>query len=744
MGISPAKTHITTANANICDYGAYTGCRVNRMKMTVTAATSLVHTVQGSTGSCNFVRCHIGMTTAYTTVGAQPSCYYSSGNGTVKIQEGTVDYNHTGVVAAIKAAIYWAANAPSYDIDKTNLDIDGSGASTAITLAYGTGAITFDADDCYMTLDDTDTSIPAGIYIGGNSTEEFFRNDLHVTGGQTNAYGIFSLNADPGVVRGVYNHIHVEGATNNYSYHRGGTAKITSQFEDIIASSGISGTAGTFIHLHSEADGDFDISGTFQAKGITGITVSADSVIGSIINADRLGSAYTTGVTVTGNIIIMGGSGVALPLGDPTDDYIMKYDSGDGLLKWEADTGGGGGTGGLDENWQWDSTNNWLEPITANTVVDVGTLKSPVVTTNTIMSGRINADWIGATSITGTTISATDITGVNVAFGNKGLSLPIGYPNDNDIIKYDLSTDSLGYEAETGGSGVDNGLSNLQDYITTNVLEVGGLGTTGTVSAGTVSGTLVTGVTAQFENLGVGTPSDAYPLEVTGKDNGRVVASFRPLVNQRNAIGIFNDPSTGYFMQYGVYGNADGFYAGNNSGFVVGEGGLTLLSGSANPIIFATDGSLSAGTNERMRINAIGNVGINSDAPEHELDVKGTISATTVAAETISGITITGNTITLGGSGKALPLDTPADNDVIKYDSGTGLLSFEADAGGSGVDNTLDTLTTYVTDKILTVGGLGTDGTISANIVTGNVISGNTGMFGRVNTDWVVVVLLYP
>jgi len=56
MGISPSSVKITTASSNIVDYGDFTRCRINRMKMEVTAGTTLVHTVTGAAGSCNLVK----------------------------------------------------------------------------------------------------------------------------------------------------------------------------------------------------------------------------------------------------------------------------------------------------------------------------------------------------------------------------------------------------------------------------------------------------------------------------------------------------------------------------------------------------------------------------------------------------------------------------------------------------------------------------------------------------------------
>jgi len=269
MGIAPANVLVTTASSNICDYSTYTGCKVNRIKMAVTAATTLVNTVQGSSGSCNFVKCHTSMTTTYATAGQQPCCFGSTGNGTVKISEGTVEYNHSGSNAAIlKAAICWAANTPTYALSDCTIDVNGSNASTAITTGYGTGAATVSATRTDADITDTSSGIVAGWYIGGTGDGEFYYNTLHVNGGSTVAIGVYILSTP--TIRGMFNHIHVKDSTANYSYWTAGNCTLTTQFEDIIAADGINNTGGaTIVHCHSEADGDFDATGTITAEQLT-------------------------------------------------------------------------------------------------------------------------------------------------------------------------------------------------------------------------------------------------------------------------------------------------------------------------------------------------------------------------------------------------------------------------------------------------------------------------------------------
>jgi len=262
MGTAPAEVLVTSANANICNYGAFTGCRVNRIKMSVTAATSLVHTVQGAGGSCNFLRCHIAMTTNYATAGQQPCCFYSSGNGTVTITEGTIEYTHSGNNAGIiKSAIGWGANTPTYSKDLVNIDISGSNASTGIAIGYGTGAAIISMNDCRADITDATAAVIAGVYIGDAGTREYYRNNIHVNGGGALATGLYIAGAAD--IRSMYNHIHVKSSTNNYSFWTNAACTLVSQFDDITAVDGIVNTGGaTISYVNSPSNGALSATGT--------------------------------------------------------------------------------------------------------------------------------------------------------------------------------------------------------------------------------------------------------------------------------------------------------------------------------------------------------------------------------------------------------------------------------------------------------------------------------------------------
>ena len=286
MGISPASVYVTTASSNICDFYAFTRCRVNRIKMDVTAATTLVNTVQGEGGNCAFVKCHTIMTTTYATGGTQPACIHSSSGSTFKVSEGTIEYNHTGSnIAIAKAPITWEDNSSDVTLEFANINITCSGSSFVTGISFGTGTATLAVDRCVGIIDDPDAGIIAGMYIGaatagtgGSATAgEFIYNTLHITGGGALATGVY-VNVAGAVIRGMFNHIHVSGSTANNSYFLTDVAStVTSQFEDIVAVDGVSNVSGTctFNYVNSPVDGDLCVSGDLEFGG----EASGDTIV---------------------------------------------------------------------------------------------------------------------------------------------------------------------------------------------------------------------------------------------------------------------------------------------------------------------------------------------------------------------------------------------------------------------------------------------------------------------------------
>lgn len=352
MGLT-AQVHVTTADATICNFGAWTGCRIENIKMTVTAATTAKDTVTG-TGEIGLRFVHIGMANASVTTSDQPSCIDTT--GTVKMKFGKLDYDNpvtdgAGNVA-IKSAIRLGVGA-SVTLTRVDIDIDGAGQSLGIVPGYGLAG-TFDMSRCTIDVLDNATSNAVGMaysnIVGGS--HEVVGCVIHVANSGGTAKGAWLISSE--TVRSMYNHIHITGATAN-SFDVGAGATVISQLDDIIAANGSTG-AGTLTMVSSETDGNLTVSGLTAShpvftdannvlvstgtmpedQGGTGLT---SYTIGDLIYADGAASLAKLSDVALGQVLISGGVGVA-----------PSWSGSPSVLTLDVNYGGATGESGVDFN----------------------------------------------------------------------------------------------------------------------------------------------------------------------------------------------------------------------------------------------------------------------------------------------------------------------------------------------------------------------------------------------------------
>ena len=260
------QQHITTTDAGIVNFGAYTGCKIENIKMTVTAATTAIDTVTG-TGSLNMRWCHIGMTVNSSTgvqTRNQPSCIGTT--GTFAMSLGTVEYTNERADAdgttAIKAAVRTYEDS-DVTFRRVEFDIAGAGQSFATMPFYSQSEAgdnpDFEAYRVRIVVADNATTNAIGFaYLDvAADTLELHSCDMHVTNTGANAFGAWLIGS--GTLRSEYNHIHVEGSVaKSFSVAAGAT--VISQFDDIVAADGTTGT-GTITMVSSEADGALTTTG---------------------------------------------------------------------------------------------------------------------------------------------------------------------------------------------------------------------------------------------------------------------------------------------------------------------------------------------------------------------------------------------------------------------------------------------------------------------------------------------------
>jgi len=263
----PVNTILTQADANIVDFGAYSGNSISNIAIRLTAPTDASKdAVTISTGSASLRFCNLYLATASTIAGAdQPYIAQVTGAGTLKVQRGQAIYRHTGNTTNGIKTIFNCAEGGTLELYKVyDIDIDNSGTATATAIFSHATTGTILINGCRVDVDDDDATYTVGFgYLAGTATDiEFNNNVIHVHGADNNVYSVYVIDAD---VRSDHNHIHVEtsGSGGEYSFYEAGTGSIASHFDDIIAPSFHSGNVTM---VSSEADGNLILSGGISAN----------------------------------------------------------------------------------------------------------------------------------------------------------------------------------------------------------------------------------------------------------------------------------------------------------------------------------------------------------------------------------------------------------------------------------------------------------------------------------------------
>ena len=269
VGVGLTPKQVITNTAQIIDYGAFTGCRMSNIRLegTYTSAIDMI------TGSGELIARDVGLVLNVTgTIAGSPHVVNTTGS--FKQVRGTLKYNNAAISSGqIKSALM-LGTAATVELRRVIVDIDGSNASSAITLGYGSGTGVLNAYRCNVDILDTDAVIVNGLaYLGGSGDHEYFSNDLHVECGGDGkfAYGFLCTTATTLTIRGMFNHLHIEdggGTGKSYGMSIGTDCTVVSQFDDIIAADGIINN-GTFTGVNSDADGDLTVTGNVDGRDLS-------------------------------------------------------------------------------------------------------------------------------------------------------------------------------------------------------------------------------------------------------------------------------------------------------------------------------------------------------------------------------------------------------------------------------------------------------------------------------------------
>ena len=397
--------------------------------------------------------------------------------------------------------------------------------------------------------------------------------------------------------------------------------------------------------------GSLVLYGGFSAKGgsvLSGIT----SIINSTQSTD----------TSSGSLIVSGGVGIQKNLNVGGNVNITGSITSASIKTTLINSTNGFFTNFTTSNFQADYVKSVA--ITSGTIIatqgSFSTVSSSFISADTISTGSLylSGDLAVAGTITSVNITSTNIIETNVTAGVVYVTdtfSAIG--NSNTVGSIYTTNGNVGVNNTEPAYTLDvNGTANFTDVLTANKgITTGSLNVTG---ASLLSGNVTVG-----SNLIVTGPGLLIP-------KGDIAA--RPAVPQAGHIRYNTETS-----QFEGYGPGD---AWGSLGGVVDIAQTTKILASASPS--TTDGNLYFYTvgSERMRVNSVGNIGINTSSPNYLLDVNGALGVstgiTTSSILATTGVTAghivpTANITYDLGSSSLKWRDIYLSHSTIKFDDGT-------------------------------------------------------------------------
>jgi len=336
----PNSCIITQADANVINFAGFTGIQYKYFRISCTAATTAINTIQGTTGTCAFKECQLRMVSAANIVAvAQPAIGAITGAGRLTVHLGSHQYLHTGVCGGTaQKGAFVVANGGLIHIGLAEgLTITNSG--TALVSGVGIDLAStgnFELHDNQIIITDPDATNIVGLaYIGGTgSLHEFFRNNIHVIATNNTGYGFFAGDTAT-VSRFFYNHVHVtDVAGTSYSYHIGNTSTVISHFDDLVAADGeqlVGG--GTFTVVASETDGGLSVTDLTQHAPVIGGGSGALTPLGPLTNGQLI--IGSTGAAPVAAALVSGDASVTITPGAGSIDLAAAG----GGLAWSVEAG---------------------------------------------------------------------------------------------------------------------------------------------------------------------------------------------------------------------------------------------------------------------------------------------------------------------------------------------------------------------------------------------------------------------
>lgn len=280
--------------------------------------------------------------------------------------------------------------------------------------------------------------------------------------------------------------------------------------------------------------------------------------------------------------------------------------------------------------------------------------------------------WIALVTSTSPTLDLSSLWNVT---GNSGTTAGTNFIGTTDAVDLVVKTNNTERARVSSTGNVGIGTSTFDATFPEKL--VVNAGTTSSVNAIVGKGSINNYLQLNIQNQSAGT--NASSDVVATADNGNETSNFVDLgINSSlNSSGVMGGANDAYLYNLG-------------QNFLIGTGT------AAKSLIFMTGGT-AQGTNERMRINGTGNVGIGNNNPSYKLDVNGTIrtgNASATNGSIVFSNSTNANTLTLntGTTSTSYALTFPAAQggaNTVLTNNGSGALSWNSFAAAANTWSTV-------------------------------------------------------
>ncbi|MCP4651243.1 MAG: hypothetical protein GY853_14340 [PVC group bacterium] len=329
-GIGNAPQQIVQqADTTVCDFGAFTGCFVERINLKLTAPTAARTLITGS-GVCLFQLCRLEVVQSAAITGTQSTILTTT--GTVRMYLTTNTYVNTSTATGSDTkAVLSIGTSGALVATSTEFEIANTGTCLGSTLAIITNATgSIDLSDSKVTLSEN-TGIAAGLgYLAVGGVYDVIRNTFIITALAANvAYGAYVAGSTE--LQSSQNHYHITSSSGSaYGFYGGASATIDSQMDDVIAADDDNIQSGcTFTQVASKDNGNLNVTGDIT-NSVTNSGIKDPSKLAITYNAtNRQFTVVNSGTSVnSAGVNSVPVNETTTAHADTTDQYWAVYPSG--------------------------------------------------------------------------------------------------------------------------------------------------------------------------------------------------------------------------------------------------------------------------------------------------------------------------------------------------------------------------------------------------------------------------------